>query len=196
MFLETVSGRFIDVSDPQPYQIDIEDIGWGLSRMPRFAGQTITIQPYTVAQHCCLVTDLASDMFVSVSPKLSLMCLLHDAAEAYIGDIPSPIKKHPAIKDAIKDFEYGLLNRIYAKFHLPEPTEDERAMIKACDMKALALEANSFMQSRGRGEHWHNMPAVHILELQAFAEPKTSVEAFKTFMSYFNHYYQQMRSET
>ena len=194
-YLETVTGKFINVADPQPDEIDINDIAWGLSRMPRFAGQTITKQPYTVAQHSILVAQLIEQWYNKNTTggisawkieQHALMGLLHDASEAYIGDIPSPVKKHPAIKETIKTFEYELLNKIYSKFDLPIPNNDQKWLIKWADMKALALEAHAFMVSRGRGEHWGDMPAVDLVELQEFKEPMTSIEAYTQFMIYFD----------
>ena len=97
--LETVSGRKVDVVNPDPATIDITDIAWALSPMPRFSGHSIPYIPYSVAQHSIQVAkDLAS-----LGPLVQLYGLLHDAAEAYINDLPSPVKHIPEIHSVIKN---------------------------------------------------------------------------------------------
>lgn len=83
-FIETYSGKQIDFLNPQPDQIDIEDIIQGISRMPRFSGQTK--HDYTVGQHTLNVVNV-------LPPRHKLQGFLHDAAEAYIGDMPTPFKR-------------------------------------------------------------------------------------------------------
>jgi len=84
LYLSTRSGQRVQLLQPQPDSIDIGDIALGLSRQYRFNGHTTT--PYTVAQHSVVVSYL-------VPAEHALQALLHDAAEAYIGDLPSPVKK-------------------------------------------------------------------------------------------------------
>lgn len=79
----TATGRVIDFLNPTPNNISIVDIAEALSKQCRFTGHTAMF--YSVAQHCCLVHDLCS---LEARP----WALLHDAHEAYIGDIPSPLK--------------------------------------------------------------------------------------------------------
>ncbi len=81
--IQTYTGQQLDLQDPQPEQIDIEDIALGLSRMPRFAGQTRMF--YSVAQHSVLVAKHAPR-------EMRLQALLHDATEAYLCDLPKPVK--------------------------------------------------------------------------------------------------------
>lgn len=84
-YIETFSGKKIDFHNPQADQIDIEDIIVGLSRISRFSGQIN--QDYSVGQHTLNV--------VSILPKQHrLQGFLHDAAEAYIGDMPTPFKRN------------------------------------------------------------------------------------------------------
>lgn len=197
MYLETVTGKFINITDPTDEQIDIEDIAWGLSRVSRFAGQTITKVPYNVAQHSVLALKIVIKLLpqVGIQPnspqgrKIQLMTLLHDAAEAYMGDIPSPVKKHPTIKEEFKNLEYGLLSKIYKKFRLDVPLEEERILIKQADMLALAIEAHAFMVSRGRHELWGELPSVSLVELQDFDEPMDSTSAYEYFMDCFKDLY-------
>lgn len=82
--IATVTGRVIDFLNPDPEQISLDDIARGLSRAPRYAGQTE--KPYTVIQHSLLVAHLAP-------AEHRLHALLHDAPEAYLCDVPSPFKR-------------------------------------------------------------------------------------------------------
>lgn len=212
LWLETVTGKFIDVADPKPEQIDINDIAWGLSRIPRFAGHTITAVPYNVAQHSLLVADISSDLYFDLYGKtyhqvqkavtrlqsessewsdmqdyhykqFMLKSLLHDAAEVYIGDIPSPVKKHPQINQAIKEIETELMACVFKKFSLTEMTEAEKEVIHFADLVARAIEAHAFMHSRGK--EW-NLPEVSLVRLQKFEPPMTSVDAYNKFLERFN----------
>lgn len=84
-YIETYSGKKIDFFEPRADQIDIADIARGLSRLPRFAGQTKTF--YSVALHSVNVAGILPE-------KYKLQGLMHDAAEAYIGDLPTPFKRN------------------------------------------------------------------------------------------------------
>lgn len=178
-FLETVSGRKIDVSNPDPSTIVIEDIAWALSRMPRFSGHSIPYIPYSVAQHCVQVSkELAPH-----GPKIQLYGLLHDAAEAYINDLPSPVKHIPEIHAVIKKLEDALMLAVYSSLGIEPPTEDEERIVKIADKNQQAVEAYNFMYSRG--SDW-NLPEVSFKKLQEFEQPLTSLQAYDKFLFFFN----------
>ncbi len=177
--LETVSGRKIDVSNPDPSTIVIEDIAWALSRMPRFSGHTIPYVPYSVAQHCIRVAE-------ELKPYGSLMQmhgLLHDAAEAYINDLPSPVKHIPEIHVVIKRLEDKLMTAVYQSLKIVPPSEEEELIVKVADKNQQAVEAYNFMYTRG--SDW-NLPEVSFKKLQEFEQPLTSVEAYDKFLLVFN----------
>ena len=176
--LETVSGRKIDVSNPNPADIVIEDIAWALSRMPRFSGHSIPYTPYSVAQHCIQVAEDLKDY----GPDIQLYGLLHDAAEAYINDLPSPVKHIPEIHAVIKKLEDSLMTAIYTSLKITPPTEQEEALVKIADKTQQAVEAYNFMYSRGKD--W-NLPDVSFIKLQEFREPMTSIDSYHKFLSYF-----------
>ena len=177
--LETVSGRKINVTNPDPATIEITDIAWALSRMPRFSGHSIPYVPYSVAQHCIQVArDLAE-----YGPKLQLYGLLHDAAEAYINDLPSPVKHIPEIHAVIKQLEDKLMTAIYKSLDLEHPTEEDERIVKIADKNQQAVEAYNFMYSRG--SDW-DLPEVSFKKLQEFEQPLTSVEAYDKFLFFFN----------
>jgi 5'-deoxynucleotidase YfbR-like HD superfamily hydrolase len=174
MFLETVSGKKVNVLQPDPSQIDIEDIAWSLSRMPRFAGHTIPYMPYSVAQHSIQVMkDLGWDNL------LMFHGLMHDSAEAYLGDIPSPIKHIPGFREEIKAIEDRLLRSVYDAVGVQYPDEEEQEEVHEADLAQRAIEAYNFMYSRGAD--W-NLPKVSFRKLQEFEKPLTSIEAFELFL--------------
>jgi 5'-deoxynucleotidase YfbR-like HD superfamily hydrolase len=185
--LETVSGKFFDALDPKPDQIDINDIAWALSRIPRFAGHTIPFVPYSVAQHSVQVMkELQSDNNLTDYNNRNLMGfhgLMHDAAEAYIGDIPSPIKHIPEFHEKIEEIETKILKVIYTSFQIELPTKEEAELVHHADMVQRAIEAYNFMYSRGKD--WR-LPGVSFQKLQSFEPPLTSVEAYEQFLYHFN----------
>jgi 5'-deoxynucleotidase YfbR-like HD superfamily hydrolase len=176
--LETVSGRKIDVSNPNPNDIVIEDIAWALSRMPRFSGHSIPYVPYSVAQHCIQVAEELKEH----GPGIQLLGLLHDAAEAYINDLPSPVKHIPEIHTVIKKLEDSLMDAIYTALKIDPPTLEEEEIVKRADKIQQAVEAYNFMYSRGKD--W-NLPEVSFTKLQEFREPMTSIDSYHKFLSYF-----------
>lgn len=176
--LETVSGRKVDVADPDPNSIVIEDIAWALSRMPRFSGHSIPYTPYSVAQHCVQVAkDLAAH-----GPQMQMYGLLHDAAEAYINDLPSPVKHIPEIHAVIKKLEDSLMSAIYTSLDIQQPTEHQEQIVKFADKTQQAVEAYNFMYSRG---HDWDLPKVSFKKLQEFEDPLTSIQAYDKFLFFF-----------
>ncbi len=99
-----LSGRRLNLLDPSPLDIEIEDIAHGLSRVARWNGQTHGSFPLSVAQHCLLVEALVAE--VAPAPRPRLFALLHDGAEYVIGDMISPFKA--VIGDAYKGVEARL----------------------------------------------------------------------------------------
>jgi len=187
--LETVSGRKINVTDPDPETIEISDIAWALSRMPRFSGHSIPYIPYSVAQHCIQVMkELAPH-----GARIQLYGLLHDAAEAYINDLPSPVKHIPEIHAVISKLEDRLMLTIYEAIGIDPPTEEEEKIVKVADKHQQAVEAYNFMYSRG--SDW-NLPEVSFRKLQEFEEPKTSVEAYDLFLNYFEILLKKVKEES
>ena len=127
-----LSGRRLDLLDPSPLDIEIEDIAHGLARVARWNGQTTGAHIYSVAQHCCLVEALARERAPRLDRGRRLAVLLHDAPEYVIGDMISPFKV--VIGDAYKAVERRLLAAIHRRFGLPAPPAPElEQLIKAAD---------------------------------------------------------------
>jgi 5'-deoxynucleotidase YfbR-like HD superfamily hydrolase len=135
-----LSGRRLDLLDPSPLDVEIEDIAHGLARVARWNGQTIGARIFSVAQHTLLVEEIARRQLGGVDRRLGLGLLLHDAPEYVIGDMISPFKA--VIGDAYKSVEKRLLTAIHLRFGLPAelPAEVTR-IIKTADRGAAFLEA-------------------------------------------------------
>jgi 5'-deoxynucleotidase YfbR-like HD superfamily hydrolase len=125
----TTSGKYLDILDPQPEMIDIEDIATGLCHQPRWAGQMPAF--YSVASHSIHVLQM-------VPEEYRLEALLHDATEAYIGDMPKPFKKH---MPGFQMLEARLDQVIRRKFGLPTV---QSKVVKEADLKALEFEWTHF----------------------------------------------------
>lgn len=133
-WLLTASGRQFDPIDPQPDMIDLVDIATGLSNECRFAGQCKFF--YSVAQHSVLVSQ-------HVPPQHAWEALLHDAAEAYIKDIPAPIKR---LLPDYRALEHKIESAIRARFGLPQT---QTPSIKHADLMLLATERRDLMPDTG-----------------------------------------------
>jgi uncharacterized protein len=135
-----LSGRRLDLLDPSPLDIEIEDIAHGLARVARWNGQTRGAHIFSVAQHCLLVETLARAQVPRLDRGRRLAVLLHDAPEYVIGDMISPFKV--VIGDAYKAVEQRLLEAIHRRFGLAVKNAPElRQLIKTSDRSAAYLEA-------------------------------------------------------
>jgi uncharacterized protein len=135
-----LSGRRLDLLNPSPLDIEIEDIAHGLARVARWNGQTKGDHAFSVAQHSLLVEAVASHLDPKLARPWRLASLLHDAPEYVIGDMISPFKA--AVGLDYKAFERSLLAAIHMRFGLPGalPKWVEQH-IKRADGIAAYLEA-------------------------------------------------------
>jgi 5'-deoxynucleotidase YfbR-like HD superfamily hydrolase len=135
-----LSGRRLDLLDPSPLDIEIEDIAHGLARVARWNGQTEGAHAFSVAQHCVLVEHFVHELKPKGVRALRLAALLHDAAEYVIGDLISPFKA--AVGLDYKAFEHRLTRAIHIRFGLPaEMTSDDQALVKRADRASAFFEA-------------------------------------------------------
>ncbi len=135
-----LSGRRLDLLDPSPLDIEIEDIAHGLARVARWNGQTMGDHIFSVAQHTLLVGEIARRQSGDIDRRLGLALLLHDAPEYVIGDMISPFKV--VIGGSYKAVEQRLLTAIHVRFGLPPALPAEiLAIIKAADHGSAFLEA-------------------------------------------------------
>ena len=141
--IETITGRHVCYAGPTPDQIAAEDIAASLARQARFLGHYSGV--YTVAQHSCFVHDLLVKW--GCSPWVRLAGLLHDAAEAYMGDIPSPLKHMPQLA-GYRQIEAGMETMIRRHFGIS--AEAWRwPNIKTADHAACWAERKAGTFSRG-----------------------------------------------
>jgi 5'-deoxynucleotidase YfbR-like HD superfamily hydrolase len=134
-----LSGRRLDLLDPSPSDIAIEDIAHGLARVARWNGQTVGMHAFSVGQHALLVEAIVSAR-LQWPHRWRLAALLHDAPEYVIGDLISPFKA--AVGLDYKAFERRLLEAIHVRFGLPPQLPDEVATeIKSADRIAAYYEA-------------------------------------------------------
>ena len=135
-----LSGRRLNLLDPSPLDVELDDISHGLARVARWNGQTAGGHIFSVAQHSLLVEAIAGHLNPDMSRDWRLAVLLHDAPEYVIGDIISPFKA--VIGDAYKSIEVGLLAAIHLHFGLPaQPAAALKRFIKQADRQAAFLEA-------------------------------------------------------
>ena len=135
-----LSGRRLDLLDPSPLDVEIEDIAHGIARVARWNGQTSGAHIYSVAQHTLLVEEIGRRRIGHVDRRFGLALMLHDAPEYVIGDMISPFKA--VIGDAYKVVEKRLLTAIHLRFGLAaELPADVVRLIKTADRGAAFVEA-------------------------------------------------------
>lgn len=135
-----LSGRRLDLLDPSPLDIEIEDIAHGLARVARWNGQTDGEYSFSVAQHSLLVEIIVSELEPKLDRRFRLAALIHDAPEYVIGDLISPFKA--ALSLDYRAFEAKLLAAIHLRFGLPAELPDEvTKLIKRADRIAAYYEA-------------------------------------------------------
>src|SRR6056297_2366587 len=135
-----LSGRRLDLLDPTPVDIEIEDIAHGLAFVARWNGQTKGDWPYSVAEHSLLVEEIYGRIVPAAPAKWRLAALLHDAPEYVIGDMISPVKA--AVGPDYEALDDRLTAAVHLRFGLPAaiPMTVKRA-IKKADRISAWLEA-------------------------------------------------------
>jgi 5'-deoxynucleotidase YfbR-like HD superfamily hydrolase len=135
-----LSGRRLDLLDPSPMDIEIEDIAHGLARVARWNGQTIGDHPFSVAQHSVVVEEILAHIEPGIDARWRLAALLHDAPEYVIGDMISPFKS--ALGLDYRSFEDRLESAIHIRFGLPAHLPAAiRKQIKQADRACAYFEA-------------------------------------------------------
>ena len=135
-----LSGRRLDLLDPTPVDIEIEDIAHGLAFVARWNGQTKGDFAYSVAEHSLLVEEIFSRMNPKAPAKWRLAALLHDAPEYVIGDMISPVKA--AVGPEYEELDKRLTAAIHIRFGLPAATPVQiKRQIKKADTLSAWMEA-------------------------------------------------------
>lgn len=170
VFISTWTGLSINLMNPQSELILMEDISRGLAHQYRFGGHTS--QAYTVAQHSIFVSEL-------VAPEYALQALLHDATEAYIGDLPSPVK---SLCPDYKQIEARLHAAIMKRFKLPMTLADE---VRRADRVALATEKRDLMPW-ATNQRWRILEGIDPVpqRLDAAWSPEEAFQRFSAHLFY------------
>jgi len=135
-----LSGRRLDLLDPSPLDVEIEDIAHGLARVARWNGQTVGAHAFSVAQHTLMVEEIAGALTPEIGAVGRLAVMLHDAPEYVIGDIISPFKV--LLAGEYRAVEQRLLAAIHRRFGLPPVLADGlTAKIKSADRISAYYEA-------------------------------------------------------
>ena len=167
-YLQTVSGRWVNPFDPDPQQLDAGDIARALANQCRFGGHCRVF--YSVAQHSVIVSELveqrggdAEDVFAA---------LMHDASEAYLGDMPHPLKHRSPLGAAFKEAEDHLEQAIGERFAIKADVPE----IKRADRALLATERRAFSDEKW---HWPELEGVEPLDIELTAlSPDDAERAF------------------
>lgn len=167
MWVQSYSGKKIDLLNPKAGMIDIEDIAHALAHVCRFAGNSRLF--YSVAEHSVRVG--------SISGQFALEGLLHDAAEAYLGDIPAPVKQF--CKD-YRVLEERLMEAVAERFGLAYPIP---RIVTVADQQVLLTEKEALMAPEPAP--WEIQVATKANVQIACLKPK---DAKELFLEYFQRY--------
>lgn len=177
-----LSGRRLDLLDPSPFDIEIEDIAHGLARVARWNGQTNSRFAFSVAQHCIIVEQIARHLKPALRPDWQLAALLHDAPEYVIGDMISPFKA--MLGDGYKVIESRLERAVHLRFGLAtELPKTIAATIKRADRMCAAFEAQQFAGFTARETRKYFLAPPQDLELQI--KPLSARKAQTAFLERF-----------
>ena len=146
--VETITGKQLNLLAPHAEQICLEDIIYSLSRLARYNGHTAGDFAYSVAQHSVWCAQAAMRFF-GADYDTALKVLLHDAHEAYTGDLVTPLKACDYVQ--VDDVQNHLQALIYAEVDILPPSKEEHDLIKVIDEYALAIEACCLKKSKGHG---------------------------------------------
>lgn len=166
--IQMLDGEYIDLVNPDFSKTKIESISWALSNICRFNGHTNKF--YSVAQHCVLSSFL-------VPEHLAYDALMHDTAEAIVGDVASPLK---ALLPDYKAIETRIEKALFATFNVKYPLPPE---IKTADLMMLKAERELLMPDTG--DEWHVLKGVQMNQILRVSEIWDQERSHKRFMARF-----------
>lgn len=187
--METYTGRRVDLSHPDPATICIEDIAWHLSRIPRFQGATTSENVYSNAQHSVLVLNRIRQTNPDANLSMLITALLHDAHEAYIGDIIKPMGQLLDLAQPLKRLKSRVQNAIYSGLLKDWRMGGKKfvpyigPVIKDADHWAATYEAYHLMHSKG---NWYASPV--LLEEEFIMRNMIVWTPAQAQSSFLNHY--------
>lgn len=175
IWIETFSGKKIDPFDADPKDVDIIDIAHSLAMQCRFNGHCTEF--YSVSEHCVNTAKYVLETIPKASKLTALFALLHDASEAYLCDIPRPLK--PKMKKYL-EWEKNMSTIIFAKFAGRQPSKREWHDVMLADNAMLSIEATKLASSGGK--EW-GLPVVHdnSIRIRCFSWRRAESEFMKMF---------------
>jgi uncharacterized protein len=181
-----LSGRRLDLLDPSPFDVEIEDIAHGLARVARWNGQTRGPHPFSVAQHSLLVEAIAQHARADLPASTALTILLHDAAEYVIGDMISPFKA--VLGDAYKGVEARILTAVMLRFGLPaEVPAAIRRLTKEMDVAAAFHEATLLAGfEKAEAERFFGAPVMLPARIMDMLAPWMTEKVEQAFLARFH----------
>jgi 5'-deoxynucleotidase YfbR-like HD superfamily hydrolase len=172
-YLQTVSGRWVNPFEPDPAQLDIGDIARALANQCRFGGHCRAF--YSVAQHSVHVSELIEQRGGDTEDVFA--ALMHDASEAYLGDMPHPIKHRSPLGASFREAEKHLERAIHERFGI----KDESPEIKRADRALLATERRAFMVETWDWPELAGVKPLEGLELTAWPPDQAEREFSRRF---------------
>ena len=175
-----LSGRRLDLLDPTPVDIEVEDIARGLSFVARWNGQTLGDYPYSVAEHSLLVEAIYGRIETNAPAKWNLAAVLHDAPEYVIGDMISPVKA--SVGPGYDELDKRLTAAIHIRYGLPAaiPVQVKR-QIKRADKISAWMEATQIAGfSEAEANKFFGKPKAELMEglTILLRSPKATREAY------------------
>jgi 5'-deoxynucleotidase YfbR-like HD superfamily hydrolase len=181
-----LSGRRLDLLDPSPLDIEIEDIAHGLARVARWNGQTSGDHAYSVAQHSLLVERIHRLQHPDATAREKLAMLIHDAPEYVIGDLISPFKA--VIDTAYREVEERLHRAVRLRFGLPATLPAAVvARIKKADQTAAYFEAVNLagFSDKEAVRYFGRPGAIELANVAALLEPWSARKAESLYLKSF-----------
>jgi 5'-deoxynucleotidase YfbR-like HD superfamily hydrolase len=183
-----LSGRRLDILNPSPLDVEIEDIAHGLARVARWNGQTRGGVIFSVAQHSVLVAEILGLLDPSAPARWRLFALLHDAPEYVIGDMISPFKA--ALGEVYREFEARLERAILLRFSLtPKPAPALRKLTKQADRISAYFEATLYAGfDADEAARLFGAPDLDPKHVEALLAPMPSEQAQALFLRSFQSF--------
>jgi hypothetical protein len=143
-WMQTNSRQKVDLLNPDPNSIALHDIAHALSRICRYNGHVVA--HYSVAEHCCLVSDYLLQVYPN-DPSVAFAGLLHDASEAYVGDLTSPMQLAlgDAGRQAVKDMHHRMWRAIAKRLRVSDYVDIESPDVKAADRRICLDECDALL---------------------------------------------------
>lgn len=169
IIIQSASGSYLDLHNLRPEDIQVTDIAHHLSHLCRFGGATFEF--YSVAEHSIHVARIVNTMLGR--PDLAMAALMHDASEAYLGDVRTPMKHMPEMAPYRK-LEAEVQEVIHQHFGISPLSEDDYNIIKQADLIMLATERRWFMPTvdtagcSGCSAHWKLLQGIEPLSREVW----------------------------